>query len=109
MAYDHDLADRIRAQIGPHPALAEKQLFGGIAFMVAGNMAVGVHGDELMVRVGEDGHDEAEAKPGARIFDFAGRPMRGWIIVAPDGFATDAAFAAWIERGVRCAESLPSK
>jgi len=84
-------------------------MFGGIAFMVNGNMAVGVSGDELMVRVGKDNHDEAVALHGARIFDMSARPMRGWVAVAPEGFAQDADLDAWIDRGVAFAESLPSK
>ena len=90
MAYDHDLADDIRAHIGDHPALSEREMFGGIAFMIGGNMAVGVSGDELMVRVGKEAHDEAVAKPGARTFDMSARPMKGWISVAPDGLTGDA-------------------
>jgi hypothetical protein len=109
MAYDQRLADDIRARIGTHPRLNEKEMFGGIAFMIAGNMAVGVSGDELMVRVGKEAHDEAVAKPGARIFDLSARPMRGWVVVAPKGIATDAALDAWIEQGVAYAESLPPK
>ena len=84
-------------------------MFGGIAFMVYGNMAVGVSGDELMVRVGKENHDEAGALPGARTFDKSARPMNGWISVAPEGFATDEQFDAWVDRGVAFAETLPKK
>ena len=69
MAYNTAIAEDIRARIGEHPGLTEREMFGGIAFMVDGNMAVGVSGDELMVRVGKDAHDQAEALPGARTFD----------------------------------------
>lgn len=109
MAYDEAIADEIRARIGGHPGLVEKQMFGGIAFMINGNMAVGVAGEELMIRVGEAAHDEAVAEPGARIFDMGARPMRGWVLVGAEGFADDDAFDAWIDRGVACAEGLPSK
>lgn len=109
MAYDQRLADEIRARIGNRPDLTEKQMFGGIAFMIGGNMAVGVAGDELMVRVGKEAHDEAEAKPGARIFDLSARPMRGWVVVAPEGFPTDADLDTWIQQGVSYAETLPRK
>jgi hypothetical protein len=109
VAYDEKLAGQIRARVSDHPALTEKQMFGGIAFMIAGNMAVGVSGDELMVRVGKEAHDQAEAKPGARIFDLSARPMQGWIVVAPEGFRTAKALDAWIEQGVAYAESLPPK
>jgi TfoX/Sxy family transcriptional regulator of competence genes len=109
MAYDHALADRIRAELGDHPALTDRQMFGGIGFMVGGNMAVGVIGDELMVRVGPDAHDDALARRGAREFDFSGRPSRGWIMVALDGIASDDDLGAWIRMGVAHAESLPAK
>lgn len=109
MAYNQRLADEIRARIGDHPELAEKQMFGGIAFMIGGNMAVGVAGDELMVRVGKEAHDEAEAKPGARIFDLSARPMRGWVVVAAEGFSTGRDLDSWVEQGVTYAESLPRK
>ncbi len=109
MAYDERLADDIRARIGGRPDLVEKQMFGGIAFMIRGNMAVGVSGEELMVRVGKDAHDEAESRPGARIFDLSARPMRGWIVVASEGIVADHDLDAWIAQGVAYAESLPAK
>jgi len=109
MAYNRALADEVRARIGERPGLTERQMFGGIAFMLNGNMAVGVSGDELMVRVGKDAHDEAVSLPGARIFDMSARPMRGWILVATEGIASDADLDAWINRGVSWAETLPPK
>jgi TfoX/Sxy family transcriptional regulator of competence genes len=109
MAYDEQMADDIRARIGDRPDVTEKEMFGGIAFMVGGNMAVGVSGDELMVRVGKSAHDEAVARPGARIFDLSARPMRGWVVVSPQGLSTDADLDAWIRQGVTYAESLPAK
>jgi TfoX/Sxy family transcriptional regulator of competence genes len=109
MAYSKPLADEIRARIGDHPGLSERQMFGGIAFMLNGNMAVGVSGDDLMVRVGKDAHDEAISLPGARIFDMSARPMRGWILVAPEGITSHADLDAWIDRGVAWAEALPPK
>lgn len=109
MAYDQILADEIRSIIGSSPGLSEREMFGGIAFMVNGNMAIGVSGDELMVRVGKEAHDEAVARPGARTFDMGARPMRGWISVTRDGFASEAALEAWVEQGVAYAAGLPSK
>jgi TfoX/Sxy family transcriptional regulator of competence genes len=109
MAYDHALADRIRAELGDHPALSEREMFGGIAFLVGGNMAVGVTGDELMVRVDPSRHDDELARPGARPFAMTGRPMRGWLVVAANGFATESDFSGWIRTGVSFAESLPPK
>lgn len=78
MAYDEGLTERIRERLGADPDIAEKRMFGGIAFLHHGNVAVGVSGDDLMVRVCPEATDEALARPGARIFDMAGRPMRGW-------------------------------
>lgn len=109
MADDQHLAIDIRSRIGSQPCPAEKEMFGGIAFMVHGNMAVGVSSDELMVRVGKEAHDEAVARPGARIFDLSARPMRGWILVSQEGLATDADLDSWIQQGVAYAESLPPK
>ena len=109
MAYNEAIADDIRARIGAHPGLSEKKMFGGIAFMIHGNMAVGVGGDELMVRVGTDAHEAAIAKPGARTFDMGARPMKRWVNVAAEGMSTEADFNAWVDQGVAFAESLPPK
>ena len=109
MAYNRGLADDIRSRLADRTDVVEKEMFGGIAFMVSGNMAVGVSGDELMVRVGKDAHEESIALPGARTFDKSARPMRGWVSVAPNGMVEDAQLAGWITRGVAFAESLPPK
>jgi hypothetical protein len=109
MAYNQGLADDIRAHLGAMKGLSEKEMFGGIAFLVNGNMAVGVSADDLMVRVGKEAHDEAVARPGARMFDLSARPMRGWIVVSPEGIASDADLASWIDQGVAFAENLPPK
>lgn len=109
MAYNQALAEDIRMRLGDHPGVSEKEMFGGIAFMIHGNMAVGVTGDELMVRVGKEAHDEAVGRTGARIFDMSARPMKGWIVVSPDGLATEAALEAWVDQGVAYAASLPPK
>ena len=109
MAYSRELAESIRSHIGDHPGLTEKEMFGGIAFLVAGNMAVGVTGEELMVRVGKEAHDEAVALPGARVFDLSSRPMKGWLVVSTEGIAAPRDLEAWIDRGVGYAETLPPK
>lgn len=84
-------------------------MFGGLAFLYQGNMAVGVTGDELMVRVGPDTADAALARPGARVFDMTGRPMRGWIVVAGSAVTEDEALGAWIDEGRVFAASPPPK
>ncbi|MEV0903305.1 TfoX/Sxy family protein [Streptomyces hokutonensis] len=109
MAYDEGLAERIRERLGADPDITEKRMFGGIAFLRSGNMAVGVTGDDLMVRVGPDATDAALARPGTRIFDMTGRPMRGWIVVAGSAVAEDDALGEWIDEGHAFAASLPPK
>jgi TfoX N-terminal domain len=109
MAYDHALAEQLRVALGDRADVSEREMFGGIAFLVGGNMAVGVTGDALMVRVGPDAHDAALGLPGAGPFTISPRPMRGWVTVQPIGFATDADLRAWVDRGVAHAASLPPK
>jgi TfoX/Sxy family transcriptional regulator of competence genes len=109
MAYDEALAERIRGALAGRDGLTERKMFGGIAFMLNGNMACGIVGDDLMVRVGADGHDDALAQPHARPMDFAGRPMRGMIYVAPAGIEADANLQRWVDRGAAFAGSLPPK
>jgi TfoX/Sxy family transcriptional regulator of competence genes len=109
VAYDEQLAERIRTVLRARPGVTERRMFGGIAFMIGGNMACGVIRDDLMVRVGPDAHEEALARPHAREMDFVGRPMRGMVYVAPAGVAEDAELARWVEAGAGFAASLPPK
>ena len=109
MAYDEGLAQRIREQLTDEHGVVEKQMFGGVAFLLGGNMSVGVIKDEMCVRVGPDAYEAALAQPGARLFDFSGRPMKGWVMVGTEGLADDDTFAAWVARGVSFARSLPPK
>ncbi|MFF7894530.1 TfoX/Sxy family protein [Streptomyces sp. NPDC007907] len=109
MVYDEGLAERIRGRLGADPAVTEKRMFGGVAFLYEGNMALGVTGDDLMVRVGPDHTDAALARPGARAFDMTGRPMRGWVVVDGAAVAEDDALVAWIDEGRAFAASLPPK
>ncbi len=109
MAYDEGLAQRVTEVLGDRPDLVEKKMFGGVGFMLRGNMTCGVIGEDLIVRVGPEGYDAALARPHARPFDFTGRPMTGWVTVGPDGYEADADLEAWVERGVAFARSLPPK
>ena len=109
MAYDEGLAQRIQEALADADGLTERRMFGGIAFMLHGNMAVGVSDDELMVRVGPDRYADALAQPHARVFDMTGRVMRGWVVVASEGIADDSALDEWIRRGADYARSLPPK
>ncbi len=109
MSYDEGLAQRIREQLGGESRLAEKRMFGGLSFLEHGNMVVGVIGDELIARVGEGGTDAALRRPGARLFDFSGRPMRGWITVGGSALNEDDALAAWIADARAFVATLPPK
>jgi hypothetical protein len=110
MAFDEKLAGRIRNQLGKKKGLTEKKMFGGIAFLVNGNMSCGVHGEELIVRLAPDETDTALAKKHTRVFDLSGgRPMKGWILVQPEGLKSDKDLAKWVDTGVAYAVSLPPK
>ena len=111
MAYDKNLEARMQKildDLNP-PALIEKKMFGGVGYLVGGNMACGVHKNELIVRVGAEGFVDALNRPGARPFDITGKPMSGWVMVKPSGFENDQALRAWIELGLSYAKSLPAK
>src|SRR5688500_4687974 len=109
MAYDESLARRVRVFLANQTELSERKMFGGLAFMVRGNMCCGIVGDELMVRVGPEQYAAALAQPHAREMDFTGRPMTGMVMVAAAGLATDEALEQWVRQGVTFASSLPSK
>lgn len=109
MAYDEYLAQRIRDIVGSDPGLDEKRMFGGLTVLLDGNMAVGVSGDELMVRVGADGFDDALTEEGVRPFKMSGKGMKGWILVGGEGIAEDADLERWIDVGMEFAGSLPPK
>lgn len=109
MAYDEDLAQRVREILEVQPTLVEKQMFGGIGFMLQGNMACGVTGDQLIVRVGAGNDAAARARPHARPFDFTGRPMKGWIYVDPEGCESEEDLTEWVLQGAEFALSLPAK
>ena len=110
MAYDEDLAHRIRELVAGEAGLTEMSMFGGLAFLIGGNMAVAASGQGgLMVRVEPDETDELLAKPHARPFEMRGREMRGWVRVDPEGVQTKRQLEPWVRRGVAYARSLPAK
>jgi TfoX/Sxy family transcriptional regulator of competence genes len=109
MAYDEELANRVREQLAREEALTEKAMFGGLAFLVGGNMAVAMSGDELKVRVGRDRRDDALELPHTGEWAMTGRPMKDWVAVDAEGVATDEGLREWIGRGVAFARSLPPK
>ena len=108
MAYDEDLAQRVRAAMGT-TTFTEIKMFGGLCFTVGGNMAIGIVGDDLMVRLTPRDGDAALAKPHVRPMDFSGRPMSGFIYVGPDGLRTQRMLQTWVDRGTAFAASLPPK
>jgi TfoX/Sxy family transcriptional regulator of competence genes len=109
MAYDTSLASRVRDVLGENPEVSEREMFGGIAFLISGNMAVGVSKDELMVRVDPDEYEDVLAQPGVRAFDMTGRPMRGWVLVAPEATAEHGDLRRWVGTGVDYAATHPPK
>jgi TfoX/Sxy family transcriptional regulator of competence genes len=109
MPYDEGLAQRIREMLAEEEGVSEKRMFGGIAFLLKGNMSVGVVKDTLMVRVGPAAYERLVGKRHARKMDFTGRPMKGFVYVAPEGLESDRDLARWISRGVAYARSLPGK
>jgi len=109
VAYNEKLADHIRVIVGDGPGLSERKMFGGIAFMLNGNMFCGITRDDLMVRVGPDRFEAALTSPGARLMDFTGRPSKGMAFVGPEGYASDEQLRGWVEQTLDYARSLPAK
>ena len=109
MAIDEALAGRVREALGGVDGLNEKRMFGGLAFLVNGNMAVGVHGEDLIVRLAHEQTEEALAEPHVRLFDMSGKPMKGWVLVGPAATASAGGLGLWVTRGLDFAESLPAK
>lgn len=109
MAYDEGVADRIRTVLEGHAGVSEMRSFGGLSFMLNGNMCCGVLKDELVVRVGPDAYEDSVTQQYARPMDFTGRPLKGWVYIAPEGFGEDEELDTWVERGIEFASSLPAK
>jgi len=108
MAYNENLAKRIRAEFGEFPFI-EKKMFGGVGFLVHGNMACGVHKDNMIVRVNPDKHEKLLKKKHTRVFDITGRPMKGWLMVEPEGCKTAKQLSTWVREGIEFALTLPVK
>ena len=109
MAYDEGLVQRLDEQLDGRRGVTQKKMFGGMCYLLYGNMFVGVVKNSLMVRVGPHGDAEALRLPHARPMDFTGKPMKGYVFVDPGGFDADADLAAWVERAVRFVSTLPKK
>jgi len=109
VAYDEDLADRVRDALGSRPEVSERKMFGGIAFMIGDKMAVGILGEDLIVRLGEEDTAKTIAEDGVRPFDFTGRASKTMVYVEPERTATNDALAEWVDAGADFAASLPAK
>jgi TfoX/Sxy family transcriptional regulator of competence genes len=109
MAFDEKLAARIRQKLARRKNVEEKKMFGGVGFLLNGNMLVGVWKESLIVRLSQDDGDEALREQHVKAFDITGRPMKGWVLVAPDGVQDDNELNAWIQRAVKFVETLPAK
>jgi hypothetical protein len=110
MAFDEALAQRIRKRLTrKRGGVVEKKMFGGLAFLLDGNMCCGVHEREMIVRLDPRRTAAALAAPHTRVFDLNGRPMKGWILVEPSGVADDAGLARWLQLATDYAASLPAK
>jgi hypothetical protein len=109
MGYDKGLADRVRELLNGKPGFSEKNMFGGVCFLLRGNMVCGVLNDDLIVRVGPEKYNEALEMRYTRQFDITGRPMKGWVIVSAGGHKKKRDLVAWVERGSAFALTLPAK
>ena len=109
MAYDEGLAERIRSVVMDRMDVEEKKMFGGLAFMLNDYMFCGVTNEDLMARVGPDNYLEALAQPHAREMDFTGRPVKGYVFVAPDGIESDEALEYWVDLCAAFVRTLPPK
>jgi TfoX/Sxy family transcriptional regulator of competence genes len=109
MGYDQHLAERVRVILADREGFSIKEMFGGVGFMLQGNMSCGVTEANLIVRVGPDAFEAALSESGVQEFDMTGRPMRGWVVVARASDLSDEALSAWVQRGVNFSLSLPPK
>jgi hypothetical protein len=109
MAFDETLAARIRQWLTRRKNVAEKMMFGGVGFLLNGNLLVGVWKDSLIVRLGVEQGEAALLEPHVKEFDITGRPMKGWILVEPEGVEDDDQLSGWIQRAVKFVGKLPTK
>lgn len=109
MAYDKGLAQIARELLEEKVGFAEKKMFGGIGFLLHGNMACGILGNNLIVRVGPEKYEKLLKLPGTRVFDITGRVMKGWIMVTTEGYDSEEDLASWVEHGAAFALTLPPK
>jgi len=109
MAFDESLAARIRYSLARKRGIEEKKMFGGVGFLLHGNMLVGVWKDSLIARLGPDNYDDALLEPHVKEFNITGRPMKGWLLVEPKGIENDEQLKDWIEWATTFVRTLPAK
>ena len=109
MAFDEGLAQRVREALEEKQGFEEKKMFGGICFLLQGNMACGVLKEDLIVRIGPEKYEESLKLPHTRKFDFTGKAMKGWVVVSQEGHESDIILYEWIQKGADYALSLPPK
>ena len=109
MAFSEALAERIRHALARRKNVEEKKMFGGVGFLLNGNLLVGVWKDSLIVRLGKGEGEVALLEPHVKEFDITGRTMKGWVLVEPEGIQDDYQFTDWIERAVKFVRTLPAK
>lgn len=109
MAYNKQLAERIRVALTKRKGVTEKKMFGGLTFMLHGHMCCGITDDDLVLRLGTEQSEKAVKKPHVRACDFTGRPMKGMVMMGPGGYKTDAALQQWVQQAADFVSSLPAK
>jgi TfoX N-terminal domain len=109
MAFDEALAERLRQGLARRKNVEEKKMFGGVGFLINGNLLVGVWKNSLCVRLGPEQAEKALHEPHVKQFDITGRPMKGWVLVEPEGLGEDGKLSGWIQRAVRFVGKLPAK
>jgi TfoX/Sxy family transcriptional regulator of competence genes len=109
MAFSEALAERIRQRLARRKNVEEKKMFGGVGFLLNGNLLVGVWKESLVVRLGEEEGEEALKEPHVKEFDITGRPMKNWVLVEPEGVEDEDQLAGWIQRAVKFVGTLPAK
>jgi TfoX/Sxy family transcriptional regulator of competence genes len=109
MAFDTQLAQRVRKVLGTRPDISERKMFGGLAFLVDGKMFIGIRNSSLMARIGRERHADALALPHVRVMDFTGRPMKGYVYIDPPAIADHKDLEAWVQWCVQYVKRLPTK
>jgi TfoX/Sxy family transcriptional regulator of competence genes len=109
MAFSEELTERIRRRLARRKAIEEKKMFGGVGFLLNGNLLVGVWKDSLIARLGPEGGDEALKEAHVKEFDITGRSMKGWVLVAPEGVGGDDQLKGWVQRALEFVGTLPAK